>query len=72
MRIGIITALAEEMMPIYRKLGAVVAESKIHGARVRQIELDGETIYLATCGVGEINAAVTAQMLVDLFDVEVL
>lgn len=72
MRIGIVTAMAEEMMPIYQKLGCVVAESVIHGVRISQIEYDANTIYLATGGVGEIRAAMTVQMLVDLFDVEAI
>lgn len=72
MRIGIITAMAEEMMPIYNQLGNVVAESNIHGAHILQVEIESDTIYLATCGIGEINAAATAQTLVDLFDIEVL
>ena len=72
MRIGIVTAMAEETLPIYRKLGGVVEKSAIHGAHVCRIELSGNTVYLATCGVGEINAALTAQTLVDLFDVEVI
>ncbi|MDE6302457.1 MAG: 5'-methylthioadenosine/S-adenosylhomocysteine nucleosidase [Clostridia bacterium] len=70
MRIGIITAMASEMKPIYKKLGTVVAESVIHGVRVSQIKLGEHTLYLATGGVGEICAAMTVQMLVDLFDVE--
>lgn len=71
MRIGIITALAEEMMPIYDKLGNVAAESVIHGVRIRHIRLGADSIYLATGGVGEVNAALTLQMLVDMFDIEV-
>ncbi len=72
MRIGIVTALAEEMMPIYEKLGNVTAESVIHGVRISSINVNGNALYLATGGVGEINAALTAQMLVDLFDVEAI
>ncbi len=72
MRIGIVTAMAEETLPIYRKLGNVAEESAIHGAHVCRIELGANTVYLATCGVGEINAALTAQTLVDLFDVEIM
>lgn len=72
MRIGIVTAMAQETLPIYQKLGNVVAESSIRGAHVCQLKLGANQIYLATGGVGEINAAMTAQMLVDLFDIEVL
>lgn len=72
MRIGIVTAMAEEMLPIYEKLGNIVDQSVIHGVLVRKIQLDDNTVYLATGGVGEINAATTVQMLADLFDVEVI
>ncbi len=70
MRIAIITAMAEETLPILEKLGNVVAENTIAGVTVRQIETEGNTIYLATSGVGEIKAALTVQVLKDLFDIE--
>ena len=72
MRIGIVTAMAEETLPILNKLGNIVAKSVISGASVCKAEYGVHTIYLATGGVGEIRAAMTAQMLKDLFDVEVL
>lgn len=72
MRIGIITAMAAETLPIYQKLGNIVAESTISGVRVVKIEISTNTIYLATSGVGEIKAALAAQLLKDLFDVEAI
>lgn len=72
MRIAIITAMAEETLPILEKLGNVVAENTISGVYIRQIETNGDTIYLATSGVGEIKAALAVQVLVDLFDVDVV
>ncbi len=72
MRIGIITAMAQETMPILKKLGNVTAESKIRGVHVSEISLGDNIVYLATGGVGEICAAMTAQLLADIFDVEVL
>lgn len=70
MRIAIITAMAEESLPIFEKLGHVVAQDSISGVLIRQIELDGNTVYLATSGVGEVRAALAVQLLKDLFDVE--
>ena len=71
MRIAIITAMAEETMPIFESLGShVVDESTISGVQVRKFELAGDTIYLATSGVGEIKAALAVQLVKDLFDVE--
>lgn len=72
MRIGIITAMAEETLPVYRKLGNVVAEDCVSGVAIKQIEAEGHTIYLATSGIGEIRAALAVQLLVDLFDVEAI
>ena len=71
MRIAIITAMAEETMPIFESLGSAIRdESTISGVNVRKFELAGDTIYLATSGVGEIKAALAVQLLKDLFDVE--
>lgn len=70
MRIAIITAMAEETLPILEKTGGVVAEDSVSGVAIKQIETGKHTIYLATTGIGEIRAATAVQMLVDLFDVE--
>lgn len=72
MRIGIITALAEETLPIYSKIGTVIEQSYIAGANVYKIETNNDKIYLACSGTGEIRAAQTTQMLIDLFDVEAI
>lgn len=72
MRIAIVTAMVEETLPIFKKLGNVVAQNTIAGVSISQIDYDGNTIYLATSGVGEIKAALATQLLVDLFDVEVV
>lgn len=70
MRIGIITAMAEETLPVMNKLGGIVAEDFIAGVRVIQIEAERHTVFLANSGIGEIRAALAVQMLVDLFEVE--
>lgn len=70
MRIAIITAMAEETLPIYEKFGNIVAEDVISGVHIRQIEIEGDTVYLATSGIGEIRAALAVQLLKDLFEVE--
>ena len=72
MRIGIVTAMVEETVPIITKLGGVVAEDNIAGVRIVQIEAGGHTVYLANSGIGEIRAALAVQLLVDLFDIEVV
>lgn len=70
MRIGIITAMAEETLPIIAKLGKIVAEDTVSGVALKQIETDEHTVYLATSGIGEIRAALAVQLLADLFDIE--
>ncbi len=70
MRIAIITAMAEETLPILEKLGNIIDQDTIAGVHIRQISWENHTIYLATSGVGEIKAALAVQVLVNLFDVE--
>ncbi len=70
MKIAIITAMAEETLPIFKKFGNVVAQDTIAGVLIRQIEYGTDTIYLTTSGVGEIKAALAVQLLKDLFEVE--
>ena len=71
MRIAIITAMAEESMPILKNLGShLVDESTIAGVDVKKFELGADTLYLATSGVGEVKAALAVQLLKDLFDVD--
>ncbi len=72
MKIGIVTAMAEETLPIYKKLGNVIKTERVCGAEISTIELSGNTVYLATSGVGEINAATTVQLLKDLYKVEAI
>ncbi len=72
MRIGIVTAMAEETLPIYLKVGTIVGEGVVGGATVREIKYEDNTLYLATSGIGELRAALTAQLLKDIFEVEVI
>ncbi len=73
MRIAIITAMAEEAMPILKRLGShLVDESTIAGVDVKKFAHGADTIYLATSGVGEIKASLAVQLVKDLFDVEVV
>lgn len=71
MRIGIVTAMDEETFPILNRLGNIVAHSTISGVRVCKAQVGAHTVFLATGGVGEIRAAMTMQLLKDLFDVDV-
>ncbi len=72
MRIGIVTAMAEETLPIIEKLGNIKSEQTIAGALVREIDYKGNNIYLAQSGVGEISAAITTQLLITVFKVDLI
>lgn len=72
MRIGIVTAMAEETLPIVAKLGNIKSERTIAGAVVREIDYKGNTVYLAQSGVGEISAAITTQLLVTVFKADLI
>lgn len=72
MRIGIVTAMAQETLPIYTKFGKIVDEGRVAGATVYHVQSDDDEIFIAQSGVGEIRASITTQMLVDIFEVEVV
>lgn len=70
MKIGIITAMADETTPLYQKMGKETGEIKVAGVTIFKYEIDGNEIFLVRSGVGEIRAAMTFQLLVDKFDVD--
>ncbi|MCQ2409263.1 MAG: 5'-methylthioadenosine/S-adenosylhomocysteine nucleosidase [Clostridia bacterium] len=72
MRIAILTAMAEETLPILQTLGSVSDESTIAGVHIRKLLYSNNEIYLATSGIGEIRASMAIQLLKDLFDVELV
>lgn len=72
MKIGIITAMAGETQPLYQKMGKLADEINVAGVTIFKYEINGNDIYLVRSGVGEIRAAMTFQLLVDKFDVDVV
>lgn len=72
MKIGIITAMADETTPLYQKMGKETGKIKVAGVTIFKYEIDGNEIFLVRSGVGEIRAAMTFQLLVDKFDVDVV
>ena len=72
MKIGIITAMAGETTPLYQKMGNATGEINVAGVTISKFDIDGNEIFLVRSGVGEIRAAMTFQLLVDRFDVDVV
>ena len=74
MRIGIITAMYEEMLPIYKEYGKnmKMEECTISNIKIIKIEDINNKIYLVKSGIGEIRAAIATQVLISHFDVEII
>ena len=72
MKIGIITAMAGETTPLYQKMGNATGEINVAGVTISKFDIDSNEIFLVRSGVGEIRAAMTFQLLVDRFDVDVV
>lgn len=72
MKIGIITAMAGETTPLYQKMGNATGEINVAGVTIAKFDIDSNEIFLVRSGVGEIRAAMTFQLLVDRFDVDVV
>ena len=70
MNIAIVTAMANETLPILNKLGACSAALTRAGVQLYIYSWQGHTLYLAQGGVGELRAALTVQMLCDLYPID--
>ncbi|WP_195269871.1 5'-methylthioadenosine/adenosylhomocysteine nucleosidase [Eubacterium sp. 1001713B170207_170306_E7] len=69
--IGIIAALKDEVRDIKNKMTQVQTSEKAGMTFYRGL-LSGKPAVAVMCGVGKVNAALCAQILVDLFDVDCL
>ena len=70
MNIAIVTAMATETLPILNKLGAMTDHRIVAGVELYTYPWQGHTIYLAQGGVGELRAALTVQLLCDLYPID--
>lgn len=66
--IGIIGAMEEEIIVIRRKM-TISKTKRIASMDFFAGQIDGQKIVLVRCGIGKVNAAVCAQVLIDCFDV---
>ena len=53
-------------------MGNATGEINVAGVTISKFDIDGNEIFLVRSGVGEIRAAMTFQLLVDRFDVDVV
>ena len=67
-KIGIIGAMNSEVVNFCKELGA--EKTKIEG--IYKAEAFGHEVYISESGIGKVNAAISAQRLVDIFEVEYL
>ncbi len=69
-RIGIITGVDAEAAALFSGQGA--HGEPLHGFLVRQVRFAGKDIVITCSGIGKVNAAMAAMMLVDHYDVQML
>lgn len=68
--IGLLIALESEAEPFLQRYPA--EKTTIGGRAFARLEIDGTPVVLAICGVGKVNAAYTASLLLSRFDPSVL
>lgn len=68
-KIGIIAAEIKEMEAVKEKMQNI-REVKIYNSTFYEATISNKECVLVRCGEGKVNAARTAQMLIDKFDVE--
>ncbi len=71
MRIGIIAAMQVEVEDILAEV-ELISEADHFGRTVYFGQKAGHQLYLGVCGVGKVNAASFAQLLIDRYQVELL
>lgn len=69
-KIGMIVAV--EISSVMKKYAGRLVEEKVRGFKVYSIDLGDKILYITHSGAGEIKAAACTQMLIDLFDVELI
>ena len=69
-KIGIIAAV--ELSSFMKKYSGRLVEEKARGFRVYSLDLGEKLLYIAQSGAGEIRAAACTQMLIDLYDVDLI
>ncbi|MFN0045830.1 MAG: purine phosphorylase [Sphingorhabdus sp.] len=69
-RIGIITGVDAEAAALFS--GQSAHGEPLHGFLVRQVRFAGKDIAITCSGIGKVNAAMAAMMLVDHYEVQLL
>jgi len=69
-KIGMIVAV--EIKSFMNKYVGHLVEEKVKGFKVYSIDFGEKILYITQSGAGEIKAAACTQMLIDLFDVELI
>ena len=69
-RIGMVIAV--EIQSVLSKYADRLKEEKVPGFRVYSVDFEDKTLYIAQSGAGEIRAAAAVQMLISVFNVELI
>ena len=72
MIIGMIVAMPEELAGLLAECGTPLGSKRFRGYEVLEFEIGANTVYVAGSGAGEIAAASTTQMLISMFDVDMI
>ena len=67
MKVGFVVAMESEYAPFLGRLGKVVSEVRLSGVNFCVYELEGRTVVLAQCGIGEIASSVATGVLIAHF-----
>lgn len=72
MKIGMIVAILDEFQHILNDYGSQMVEITQNGYTVYKCDINGNELYVARSGAGEIGAASTTQLLITAFNVELV
>lgn len=71
-KIGLVVAMVSEQEKLFSRLGQVVAEDMFGNIKVTTFNYNGCEVYMADSGIGEISAALSTQLLILKYGVEII
>lgn len=72
MKIGMIVAIADEINAMLTEIGTPIKQETVCGVKVREYEVEGNELYVAQSGAGEIYAAGATQLLISEYGAEMI
>ncbi len=70
--IGMVVAMDKEIKPFFSKFGENIVEKNVGGYKIFECTIKNKKVYLIKSGIGEIYAAAATQVLISVFNCDII